>query len=295
MVPGELGPLKHGKHVGGRGALARVRADGVQLGREHLVGAEQRLQAQRGGDVGGLVEGVEVGEGHDQHAEHAVGAVEQGEALLLAQLDGLDPVLGEQFAGGPYDAVGALGVALAHQGQGAVRQRGEVAGATEGAVLVHDRGDPGVEHIGHGLRDLGAYAGVSGADGLQPQEHQGAYDFPLHPRAHAGGVRADDVALQLGAEFRADVPGRQGAEAGGDAVDRVRLGRQRVHDLAGRGQRRHGLLRQLDPGSAARHGENVGRRDTGRPPVAHHHPSKAALRAFSIHHSVHIHIQERTH
>ena len=170
----------------------------------------RRLQGEGGGDVGGLVEHVQVGEGHDQHAEHAVGAVEKGEALLLAQLDGRDAVLGEQLTGGPHDPVGALRVALAHERQGAVGERREVAGAAEGAVLVDDGRDPGVEHVGHGLRDLGPHAGVAGADGLQPQEHQRADDLPLDARAHAGGVRADDVALQLGPQFRADVPGRRG-------------------------------------------------------------------------------------
>jgi hypothetical protein len=81
-----------------------------------------------------------------------------------------------------------------------------------------------------------------------------------------------------GAQLRADVPGRQGAEAGAHAVHGVGLGRQRVHDLAGRGEGGHRLLGELDAGAAARHGEHVGRGHPGRP---HHH-------------SVHIHIQERT-
>ena len=115
---------------------------------------------------------------------------------------GRDAVLGEQLTGGPHGAVGPLGLALAHQRERAVGQRREVAGAAEGAVLVDDRGDPGVQHVGHGLRDLGPHAGVAGADGLQPQEHQRADDLPLHARPHAGGVRADDVALELGAQLR---------------------------------------------------------------------------------------------
>lgn len=185
---------------------------------------------------------------------------------------------GEEFAGGPDDSVGAFGVALTHQRQRAVGERREVAGAAERAVLVDDRGDARVEDVGHRLRDLGPYTGVARADGLEPQEHQRADDLALDVRAHAGGVRADDVALQLGAQFRADVPGGQGAEAGGDAVDGLRLGRQRVDDLAGRGEGHHRFAGEFDPGAVARHGEYVGRGHPGRP---HHH-------------SVHIHIQERT-
>ena len=56
VVPGEARTREHPQHVVGAGALAGVRADGVQLGGEDLVGAEQRLQGQRGGDVGGGVE-----------------------------------------------------------------------------------------------------------------------------------------------------------------------------------------------------------------------------------------------
>ncbi len=106
-VAGEAGALEHGQHVGGGGGLAGVGADGVQLGFEDLLGAEEGFEGERGGDVGRLVEGVEVGEGHDQHAEHAVGAVEEGEALLLLELDGRDAVLGEQLAGGADPPVGA--------------------------------------------------------------------------------------------------------------------------------------------------------------------------------------------
>lgn len=64
-------------------------------------------------------------------------------------------------------------------------ERGEVAGAAEGAVLVDDGRDAGVEDVGHGLRDLGADAGVTGGDGLQPEEHQRAHDLALDARAHA--------------------------------------------------------------------------------------------------------------
>ncbi len=278
VMAGQARTLQHGQHVGGTGGLTRVRPDGVQLGGEDLVGAEQGLQRQGGRDVGGPVERVQVGQGHHQHAEHAVGAVEKGETFLLAQFDRLDAVRGEEFGGRAYGTVGALGVALPHERERAVGQRCEVAGAAEGAVLVHDRGDTGVEEVGHRLRDLGPYAGAPGADGLQPQEHQGTDNLPLHPRPHSGGVRADDVALELCAQLGADVPGRQGPEAGAHAVHGVRLGRQRLDDLAGRAEGGHRLLGKFDAGPGTRHGEHVGR---GHAVCPHHH-------------SVHIHIQERT-
>ncbi len=278
VVADEPGALQDGGHVRGGGTLPRVRTDGVQLGLEHLLRTEQRLQGEGGGDVGGGVELAEVGEGHDQHAEHAVGAVEEGEALLLAEHDGLDAGFGEQFAGGADGAVRALGVALAHEGERAVGQRREVAGAAQGAVLVDDGGDPGVEHVGHGLRDGGAYAGVAGGDGLEAEEHQRADDLPLDARAHAGGVRADDVALELGTQLGADVPGGERTEPGGHPVDGLGLGGEGVDDLAGPGECVERLRGELDACVATGYGDDVLGGGPGRP----HHDS------------VHIHIQHPT-
>lgn len=141
-----------------------------------------------------------------------------------------------------------------------------------------DGRDARVQQVGHGLRDLRAYAGVSGGDRLEPEEHQRADDLALDAGAHAGRVRADDVALELRPQFRADVAAGKGAEAGGDAVDRLGLGGERVHDETGGGQGFHGGGGELDPGTVAGHGDDVLGGGSGRP---HHN-------------SVHIHIQQRT-
>ena len=71
--------------------------------------------------------------------EHAVGAVDQREALLLAQLDGLDASLGQRLGSRAPRALRVAHDALAHDRQRAVGQRGKVARAAEAAVLVHDR------------------------------------------------------------------------------------------------------------------------------------------------------------
>lgn len=80
----------------------------------------------------------------------------------------------------------------------------------------------------------------------------------------AGGVRADDVALELGAELGADVPGGERAEAGGDPVDGLGLGGERVDDVPGGGQGLHGLGRQLDAGAVAGDVDDVLRGRAGR-------------------------------
>lgn len=141
-----------------------------------------------------------------------------------------------------------------------------------------DGGDPGVEHVGHGLGDGGPYAGVPGGDGLQPEEHQRADHLALDARAHAGGVRADDVALELGAQLGTDVPGGEGAESRGHPVDGLGLGGEGVDDLAGAGECVERLAGQLDPCVAAGDGDDVLGSGPGGPD----------------HNSVHIHIQHPT-
>ena len=164
---------------------------------------------------------AQVGERQHQHAEHAVGAVDQREALLLGQLDRVDAVRRRSAsAASTQRSVGVAHLALAHHRERAVRQRREVAGAAQRAVLVHDRGDAGVEHRGVGLGGLEPHAGAAGGQRGQPQQHQRPHHLALDLGPGPGRVRADQAALQLGAPLRRDVRGGERAEAGRDAVVR---------------------------------------------------------------------------
>ena len=58
-----------------------------EVGRERAVGAEQRLDRHRRGDVGDAEQIGEVGAGEHEHPEHPVGPVDQRQALLGAQLE----------------------------------------------------------------------------------------------------------------------------------------------------------------------------------------------------------------
>ena len=85
--------------VRGRGQLAGVRAD-----RDHplvvrAVGAEQRLDRQRAGEVGGLGEQLGVGEREGEQRLHRLGAVDEGQSLLRRQGQRGEPGLGEQLGG----------------------------------------------------------------------------------------------------------------------------------------------------------------------------------------------------
>jgi hypothetical protein len=109
-----------------------------------------------------------------------------------------------------------------------VGQGRQVAGAAERAVLGDHRGDAPVQERGQRLGGLGADAGATGGKGAQPQQHHRPDEIPLHRRPHPDRVRAHQAALEARAHGRVDVPQRQRAEAGGDAVDGALGGRQRL-------------------------------------------------------------------
>jgi hypothetical protein len=73
-----------------RGGLAGVGPQGLEVGGEDPVGAELGLDRHGGRDVRRTQDRAEVGDGHHQHAEHAVGAVDEGEPLLGGELHGLE-------------------------------------------------------------------------------------------------------------------------------------------------------------------------------------------------------------
>lgn len=68
-----------------------MRAQRLQVGGEYAVVAEHAFHAHRGGDIRGLEQQAQIGDGHTQHAEHAVGAVDQRQSFLLFQIDGVMP------------------------------------------------------------------------------------------------------------------------------------------------------------------------------------------------------------
>ena len=211
-----------------RARLAVLRAQRLQVVGEHAVGAEQALDAHRGGDVGGDEQRRAGRRAPAQHPEHPVGAVDQRQAFLLVQRDRL-----EHLAGFAERAVGVAHRPLPHQRQRAVRERREVAGAAERAVLVDDRRDARVQHRRVGLRRLDAHAGPAGRERREPQQHQRADDLALDLGSAARRVAADQAALELHAPLRRDVQRGQRAEAGRDAVVRVRVGGERFDDRRG--------------------------------------------------------------
>jgi hypothetical protein len=125
--------------IGGAALLAGVGPDGVQLRPVGGVGAEQRLDGDGAGDIGGGGQPVEVDERQAEVRQHPLSAVEEGQTLLGFEHDRLEPGLGQGFgprlatAGGVDDLTGP-GEHGAHMGQ-----RRQVPGGAEAPELWNRR------------------------------------------------------------------------------------------------------------------------------------------------------------
>ena len=237
----------------------------VQFGPEHLVGAEQRLDAHRGDDVGRAAQVGQVGAGQDQHPEHAVGTVDEAEALLRLKLDGDDPGPLERDRTGDRLVLAGCGLALTREDERTMGERGQVPAAAERSVLGHHRGDAGVQHGRERLGHHGPDASAARGERLQPQEHKPPDHLALHRRPEAGGVRPDEAQLQSGAQVGRDMTGGQRPEAGGYAVGGYRRSGQALDHAARGGDLRQGGRCQPHPGAVAGDGHDVSGGGAGRP------------------------------
>ena len=195
-----------------------------------------------------------------QHAEDAVGAVDQRQPLLGAQRDRLRARRAASAAAVGTDcAVGVPHLALADQRQRAVAERREVAAGAERAVLADDRRDAVAEQRRAAGRRAAGRAPERAIARLRARSSSIARTTSRSTGvAHAGGVRAHQRDLQLGGALGRDHGVGERAEAGGDAVHRRVAGdelvdqRRRTFHL-GRG--RASPSRTAAP--VARHGDDV--------------------------------------
>ena len=199
--------------------LARMRAQLLQVIREDHEGTQQAFHGHGGGNIGGLCGRAQISNGQAELPQHAIGAVNKRESLLLTQLQRLDAGRGQGVACVLELAVDAH-LALTQQRQRAVSQRRQIAGAAQRAILAHHRNDASVQRLGIGFYHHGAHAGAASAQGGQAQQHQCADDFFFHFRAGTRSVRTHQGKLQLGAHLLWDMAASKRAKAGGNAVDR---------------------------------------------------------------------------
>ena len=252
-------PVQEDPQVGRAARLAGMRAQRLQVGGEHGVGAQQRLDAHRRRDVGGARAAAR----RSCAASTSMPSIPSVPLIsarpsFSASVTGVIPAAASASAAGQQHAVGVADLALADRGQRARGERGEVARAAQRAVLRHHRGDPGREQGGVDARRLGPHPGPAGGQRRQAQQLQRPHDLALHLGPGARGVRAHQRALQLGPLRERDVPGGQRAEPGGDAVVRRRVVGERLDHLPADLQLVLGLVGQRDGGAFPGDGDDLG-------------------------------------
>ena len=204
-----------------RSGLPRVRPQSLQVGREDRIRAKDRLDAHGGRDVGRLRQRREVVTRKEQHAQHAVGAVDERESFFGAQHNGFNTG-GKQCGSRGHRVAGSVAhVPLAHQCQRAVREWREVTGTAKRSELPDHWCHAGVQHRRVALDDHRSDAGAAGRQCRKTQQHHRADDFALDLGTAAGRMRPHERALQLRAQIGSDVAGGQRAEPGRDAVHRL--------------------------------------------------------------------------
>ena len=147
-------------------------------------------------------------------------------------------------------------LAFADEGEGDVRQRGEVAARPERPVLRDDRGDPGVEQLDDALDHDRANAEYPRASERARSSIIALHDLVLDRRSHPGGVGSDQRALQLLATLGRDHGGGERSEAGGHAVHRLRRSGVPLDDPRAGLHGRPRLVAELDPSAVAGHGDD---------------------------------------
>ncbi len=251
-------PRQQRPQVRGAGLLAHLGTHAHQVGVEGAVGAQQRLGRHGAGDVGHEVQVTQVGHSHDQHAEHPVGAVDQCQAFLGREHEGMEAGVGQRPVC-RHASVGRVDVAFPEQGQGGRRQGGEVTAGADRSVFEHDRRDVMVEQVADGLCDLGSRPGEPHCEAACAQDHHRPNDLALEFWTHAGSMRTHQCQLQFGTSFGRDHRVGQCAEASRDAVDRLVSFGQAGHDLGAASECDHGVVGQFDSSPVPGHVDDGGR------------------------------------
>ncbi len=146
---------------------------------------------------------------------------------------GLEPgsTRAQQFSVGAR--LGDKGMAFAHDHQGEMSQRSQVATRPHAALLRDCGDDAAIVHLNQPVDQIGRHAGIALGQSLNPQSQRQPADADAQQRPHADGVTAQQVLLERENFLRLDALVCQFAEAGVDAVDRGSLGQKIVKTLPG--------------------------------------------------------------
>ena len=179
-------------HVGRTADLPGVRACGVDFLVEDLVRAAEGFEAHAPGDLGALDEAGGLGDQQTAQGGHHLRAVDQRQPFLGRQRDGLDAGLG-QYAGRRDGLAVDETLALAHQHQRQMRQRGQIAAGPDRALRRDVGCDVAVEQLAQHLDQLGPNAGKPLGQRVGPKHHHRADNAAVQRIADADGMAAYEV------------------------------------------------------------------------------------------------------
>ena len=189
---------------------------------ERLRRAAHRLQAHRRGRVCRAPQHPGVVHQQRREAGLRLGAVHERQPLFRFQLDRLQ-------ARGPER--GAV-IPLADQREREMRQRRQVARRSHAALGRHARMHAGVEHRDEELRQAGPHAARAPHEHVGTQQHHCAHRLSGQRLAHAGGMAANQVELELADPLGGNADVGELAEPGRDAVHRRASRQGRFDHLA---------------------------------------------------------------
>ena len=211
----------------------------------HDLGLEG-LEAHAGGEGVGLDQPFRVRDQAGGHAGHRGGAVDEGEALLVAELHGLDAGALERRRPG-HDLALVLGAPLPGADQRDAGQRPEVAAGAERAFLGHAGQDTAIVHRDVFLQILQGDRRSAAAEGIDARQHGGADVGVVEMGADVGLNAAQDVVLHLLGHRGRHQPVHEAADAGGDAVNDPARGDELVEQFARGDDALADLGRDLEP------------------------------------------------
>ena len=208
---------------GGSLQLAFVGANHVERFKEGLDASVEGVEAKAEDHVGLRAEAFSFDQAPYGIGTHELGAVEEGEAFLALQRDGLPAFFGIHL----FDIATAAFVVdvsdAENGGEHQVGERAEIAAGTEAALLVNDGEYVVVEAIDKTLCGDELDAAIAEREVLHLEQQHEFHDFLRDFVAYAAGMAHHQVFLQLAEFFLADGYAAKRAEAGGHAVDRLFL------------------------------------------------------------------------
>ncbi len=242
-----LGVPKQRDKVRGGSELAGMRTGALNALVESGGRAHERIERHCAGDVSQADEAASARHGKRADSDHGLGAIEQRQAFLGGKRKRLEAGALQGFSAGDTLAV-VEGFAFADDDESEMGERSKIAAGAHGAFLRDDGMDLGIEQANEQLGELDARTAESLGEHVGAKHQHGAR-FGLAERlAHAAGMAADQIGLELGEMVAGDADVSQLAKAGVDAVDGLPRGNDALDEGAARG---HALARGVSDGDGA--------------------------------------------